>query len=401
MSEGRRILLCCEQYPPSVGGVQEVMRQIAERLASRGFEVVVATGAHPRRDTRAVLDGVTVVSFPVTGNRVKGFSGPVQDYQAFLRSERFDAILIKAAQQWTFDGAVDVLPELDARKVFIPCGFSGLHDPRYAAYFTQMPDWLRLFDALVFYADGYQDIAFARAHGLTALHLIPNGVDEREFADIEEHGVRAQLGIPADDDLLLSVGSMIAAKGHWEALAAFAQARLDRPATLVLNGNTPHTGFVGTSKRLLKHAAAGRWPIAWMASRVSRLPGKRVITTDLPRERLLRLYKSADLFVFASHVEYSPLVLFEAAAAATPFVASNAGNSREIAAWTGAGTIVDQVAADGRTPDATAFARAIEAALHDRQALRAAGARGREAVLRDGFTWGRIVDEYMGVLNLR
>ena len=33
-----RLLLCCENYAPSVGGVQEVMRQLAERLSIPGME---------------------------------------------------------------------------------------------------------------------------------------------------------------------------------------------------------------------------------------------------------------------------------------------------------------------------------------------------------------------------
>lgn len=401
MNERRRVLLCCEQYAPSVGGVQEVMRQIAERLASQGEDVVVATGAHPRRAQNAVINGVKVVSFPVSGNKVRGMTGPVADYQAFLREGGFDAVLIKAAQQWTFDAAVDVLPGLDARKIFIPCGFSGLRDPRYADYFLEMAHWLRLFDGLVFYADSYQDITFARAHGLTALHLIPNGVDEREFASMDAGAIREELGIPAGDDVVLSVGSMIAGKGHWEVLAAFRQAQLDRPTTLVLNGNAPGGGALGSLKRALKHALSGRWPISLLAGRVGRMPGKRVIVTDLPRPRLLALYKTADLFAFASHVEYSPLVLFEAAAAATPFIASDVGNSREIAQWTGAGTIVSETGPDGRTPSTPAFARAIETALRDLPALHAAGARGRAAVFDNGLTWARIVAKYREVLEPR
>lgn len=399
MTVRRRVLLCCEQYPPSVGGVQEVMRQIAERLAIRGIEVVVATSAHPARKLRETINGVTVVSFGIAGNRIKGITGPVNDYQSFLRSESFDAILIKAAQQWTFDAAVDVLPEVNARKVFIPCGFSGLGDPRCGSYFEEMPAWLRLFDSLVFYAGSYQDIAFAQRHGLTQLRLIPNGVDEREFADLEAFDIRAQLGVPADEDLLLSVGTKIAAKGHWEVLAAFKAARLPRPATLVLNAGAPSASAWHALKRSAKHLFSGRRPLEWLASRVSRSEGKRVIVTDLPRESLLHLYKAADLFVFASHIEYSPLVLFESVASATPFIASAAGNSREIAAWTGAGTIVEE--ADGRTPSTTAFARAIEAKLEDLPALRAVGMAGRQVILSEGFTWGRIIDQYIDVLELQ
>lgn len=242
MIHRKRVLLCCEQYSPSVGGVQEVMRQIAERLVQRGVDVVVATGIHPHREATAFINGVQVVSFAISGNRVHGINGPVYDYHCILKKGNFDAILIKAAQQWTFDAAVDVLDQIHCRKVFIPCGFSGLADPSFSNYFERMPIWLSYFDELIFYSNTYQDIEFARAHGLKNLRLIPNGVDAQEFKNASPGQILDELGIDAADDLLLSVGSMIMAKGHWEVLAAFRQARLKQPATLVINGNHVHGG---------------------------------------------------------------------------------------------------------------------------------------------------------------
>jgi L-malate glycosyltransferase len=398
LNQHRRILLCCEHYPPSVGGVQEVMRQIAERLAAQSFNVCVATGAHPQRAVDTVVNGVRVVSFSISGNKVKGLTGPVAEYQRFLREGRFDALLIKAAQQWTFDAAADLIPLLNARKVFIPCGFSGLHDPGYRAYYEQMPEWLRQFDQLVFYASNYQDINFARQHGLTKLQLIPNGVDEREFTSQDNRGIRARLGIPAENDLLLSVGSRIMAKGHWEVLEAFRLARFDRPTTLVLNGNSPKGGPLSTLKRTVKHAVGGRWPLSLQASRANKLSCKQVLVTDLPRPDLLALFSAADLFVFASHVEYSPLVLFEASAAGLPFISSSAGNSAEIAQWVGSGTIVEPKAANSAAVAPQALARAIEQALGDPAALKSAGARARSNTFARGLVWARIIDDYIKVL---
>ena len=46
-----KLLLCCESYWPHRGGVQEVMRQIAERMAAGGHDVSVATRVHPDRKT--------------------------------------------------------------------------------------------------------------------------------------------------------------------------------------------------------------------------------------------------------------------------------------------------------------------------------------------------------------
>jgi len=400
MKKLSRVLLCCENYPPSVGGVQEVMRQIAERLTSFGLQVTVATSTHPDRLLDTVYRGVRIVSFPITGNLVNGMKGPVENYRSFLQNSDFDVILIKAAQQWTFDAAVDILAILRARKFFVPCGFSRLLDSRYNLYYQEMPFWLSIFDGLIFYSSEYQDIKFARMHGLKNIHCLANGVDEREFADLDDHNIRSRLGIPESHDLLLSVGTQIAAKGHWEVLRAFSNVKLSRPATLVINGNMPVNGFFSHFMQFSKLLLTGRWPLKLEALRFSlSSPNKRVIISDLPRSELVNLYKAADLFVFASHVEYSPLVLFEAAAAGTAFIASPAGNSREIAQWTEAGCILERDLKARCSLNTRKLAQKIKEMTADKSLLIEIGRRGRNNIFNKGFTWDKIVFDYLSLLT--
>jgi glycosyltransferase involved in cell wall biosynthesis len=395
---GKRLLLCCEQYHPSVGGVQEVMRQIAERLAARGFDVWVATGKHPQRAENTLLNGVRIVSFPITGNRVNGLNGPLSEYHRFLKEGAFDAILVKAAQQWTFDAMVDVLAVLDARKVFIPCGFSRLNDLRYRDYYSEMPSWLSQFDHLVFYASNYQDIKFAREHGLTRIRLISNGVDEREFSVLPEPGIRERLGIPNDNLLLFSVGSRIFQKGHWEVLEAFRLVKLDRPSTLVLNANAVGGSPVAQATRLAKLVLSGRLPLSLQKLLVNGGVRKQVMLTNLSRPELIKLYSSSDLFVFASHVEYAPLVLFEASAAGLPFLSSSAGNSVEIGDWFGNGRIVGPKGFDSAEVAPEKLASAIQEVFSDQVSMKYNGAAARGRVFEQGFTWSRILDHYIEVL---
>jgi glycosyltransferase involved in cell wall biosynthesis len=393
-----RVLIGVENYYPSIGGVQEVMRQIATRLAAEGVEVSVATSSHVRRSKDAVIDGVRVVSFPISGNRVRGMSGPVSEFQDYLCCKRFDAVMIKAAQQWSFDAAVPVLGRIAGRKVFIPCGFSGLHDPMYADYYRHMPGWLRLFDALIFYSEQGQDLRLARECGIGPLFLVTNGVDEAEFAAQPRIGVRDLVNVPEGHDVLVTVGSRIPLKGHWDLVRAFGRANLSRPTTLVVNANVPGRS---ASARLASHAKSmlrGHAPLSIEGARVRLLDRRKAVRiVDLPRRALIEMLREATLFVLASKFEYAPLVLYEAVAAGTPFLSTDVGNAREIAQATGAGLIVKQ--REIGTADSMTLARGIEALMADPARLSTMRASAQSAFARGEFLWKSIYPIYRAILS--
>lgn len=499
-----RLLFCCEFYFPSVGGVQEVMRQIAERMVRRGHDVTVATTRLANRDF-VEHNGVKIAEFGVAGNLVRGMEGEVERYRAFVESFACDAILIKAAQQWTFDALWPVLDAIEARKVFIPCGFSGLFEPSYVAYFEELPAILRKFDHLIFYAERYRDVDFARKHGLDQFSILPNGASEIEFGVAEDPTFRQRHAIPEDSAVLLTVGSITGVKGHRELLEAFVRLKTKRRhVTFIMNGNEPPKpvvslqssqpvfplqpspqethelsnppdsvppGVLTRAKLVLQNEGVegicdrfsrrwhhytdpwsrrvrGIWRIltqsgyvlrteGWLGVRVrlmhrigprlvrsgllERMPAsiramanpmafwmaearrdpdnKLLIVDDFPRDELVQAYKAADLFVFASNIEYSPLVLFEAVAAGTPFLSVPVGNAEEIAKWTGAGIICpapkDERGYTRVSPEV--LANAISEAVEKPEWLAELGARGHEA-WEGRFTWDAITARYEEIL---
>ncbi len=416
-----RILLGCEFYYPSVGGVQEVMCQIGERLVARGHSVTVATTYLAERQSRE-MNGVTIAEFKVSGNAVRGMKGNVGAYRRFLLRGDYDVVMVMAAQQWTFDAMVPVLDQITKPKVFIPCGFSGLYEPAYGDYFRAMPEVLGKFDHLVFNASDYRDINMARNHGLSNLSIVPVGASEREFAVPRDPAFRSRLGIDQEAFVLLTVGRPGAAKGHWELADAFALARFDqRPAVLILIGSEVRPRARGRARALLSTSVmylrirAGRVkrfvlrlpprpkptrePIAVVVARInSAAPAKRAVVTDLPRAELVQAYLNSDLFVFASHVEYSPLVLYEAAAAGLPFLTVPVGNSPEIAAWTGGGVVCPAPKDDrGYTKvDPAVLAEKITSLAASPEQLATLGQAGRQA-WSERFTWDKIVDQYEAI----
>lgn len=417
-----KILFCVEFYYPSVGGAQEVVRQIAERLHTYGHTVSIATTRMPTR-TSTEHKGVNLVEFYISGNRVDGLHGEIDRYHQFLASSDFDIVIFYAAQQWTFDAAWPVMDRITARKIFVPCGYSNLFDTAYRSYFNELPKTIRKMNGIVYHAENYRDINFGAALGLDKGTFIPNGADIGEFSVPKDSNFRQSISVGPDEFMVLTVGTMTGLKGHLELVQSFAEADFGQSrAVLILNGNAPedsHRRKSGTRHLLASLRRAGsvysirrglnfilRWRSrrngisgsvhAW-ADKINREQGKnkKVIITDLPRERLIQAYLNSNLFVFASNIEYSPLVLYEACAAGLPFLTVPVGNAVEIAKWTKGGLICSaEVDGHGYTRvDPTVFARRIEKLANDRECLIRLGENGHEAS-RQRYNWDLIAREY-------
>lgn len=377
-----KILHAVEFYYPSVGGAQAVVQQISECLAARGHEVTVATSYVPERSEN-IHRGVKIVPFGVTGNTVRGMRGEVERYQEFVRDGEYDVILVYAAQQWTCDALLSILDQIRAKKVFAPCGFSGLHEAPYQEYFERMPDLLRKFDVLVFHSTSYRDVQFARARGLRNWVMIPNGAAVDEFEPVprsfkEKFDLRST-------SMILTVGSHTGMKGHRVVLDAFRRAQIE-DATLVIVGNRVDGGCAQDC--------------LWRTWVYNRLPGirsrkKAIRALSLERADVIAAYQAADVFLFASSIECSPLVLFEAMAAGCAFATTPVGNSAEVVEWSQGGILIPaRENSHGytiSTPDRVAAA--IEMLIHDSGLRRRLGRQG-QAAWRERFTFERIAVEY-------
>jgi glycosyltransferase involved in cell wall biosynthesis len=369
-----------------MGGSGEVVREVSERLAARGHEVTVATSTLPERSSRAHA-GVRIVEFPISGNLAGGFRGDINAYLDFLRTADVDLMMNYALQEWTADLALLVAPELRYGKVMTTCGLSGLHMPAFESYFRYLHFHLRHFDRLIFHSASYRDADYATKHDLKNTTVIPNAVREEEFAASPAPGFRARHGIPDDAFLVLTVANYTGGKGQDKLIEIIERADIGRTAVLLVGKN-----FI--DPRSVEEVLAK--PIAQLSGRSG--GDKTVICRELPRSEVVQAFFAADLFLFPSLIECSPLVLFETAAAGTPFISTDVGNAREIAEWTGAGLIAPgSMHETGYTfVDVAKAARMVEELFRDPDRRRTMGARGRKTVL-ERYTWDKIVDRYEAV----
>lgn len=403
------ILLACEHFYPQGGGVAKFMHEVAKRLIGFGHQVEVVTSFYSERNVHFV-DGIKINPFKVSGNDVNGLHGEVQEYQDFLVNGKYDCLMVMAAQQWTLDAMLPVLPKIPYKKVHIPCGYSSFYLKSYKKYYEDMKVNIKNFDHLIYNSTDYRDINFARENGCKNIHIIPAGASETEFDGVPRKSVRPELNISPEDFVFLTVGAPAYHKGHKEALQAFLMAKLDFPSVLVLNGNYNNIVTLNISqlcanpKVFLKELAQrilgiAPYNIKKLAER-NTSSNKKIIFSNLPRQELISLFYESNLFLFPSHIEYSPLVIFECLGAGLPFLSVPVGNLDEIIEWTSAGEMCTDVKFfKGRTfVNPKSFSIMMEKLSSDKTKLEKYRQNGREAFLKR-FNWGIIAKEIEAIMN--
>lgn len=341
-----RILHVVEQYPPETGGMAVVAQTLTEFLSEQGDDVTVVTNANHERYEVTQAGGIHIVQFRLDGSWQKGYFGDVEAYRHFLVNSHYDVIVFFAAQTAFTDIALPLVGRLEARTILLPTGFSELREPARRDYYMKMRDWLLDFDLCIFHSKSYQDVKFARSWGVNRLAVIPNGASRREFSGNGiPSTVLSSLGITNTDRLILHVGSFTSFKGQFEALKIFVGAR-PKNAVLVLAGNdaSPDHHRLGRLRR-----EVARWDLSSYrncaryirsANKKGAADNRRVIAGDFKRAEVLALFARADVFLFPSNIECAPIVIIEAMAAGTAFIATDVGNVAEIARETGAGLVI-------------------------------------------------------------
>lgn len=324
-----KILHTVQFYLPSVGGMQEVVRQISEHLVKLGHDVTVATSKDPGRKSRKI-NGVKIEEFDIKGNAVIGMKGEIDRYRKYLMDSNFDIITNFAATQWATDIMLPILSKIKAKKVFVPTGFSMHYVSSYNQYFAQMKSWMKEYEMNVFLSDDYRDINFARENGVKKIRVIPNGASKEEFGKKEKIDIKNELGIPQNHFLILHVGSHTGVKGHGEAIRIFERADIKHATFLIIGNNT--TGGCDRNCKLKKLAFAIAPP--------NRRKDKKLVIKEFDKIHTVAAYQAADLFLFTSNIECSPLVLFECMASRTPFLTTDVGNAKEIISWSHSGVLL-------------------------------------------------------------
>ena len=368
-----KLLQANKAYAPHLGGIETVVKQVAEGFASRGWESEVLVASDGRRGSNEVVDGVRVrrVAAPA-----RALSLPLAPgYPLSLARRSADVLLVHE-------------PSLLAAVAL------GLGGGRTRKRFDRLAVWWHsdivrqaalsrgyapLLRRLLQHAD---DVIVASPHHLRSspflqpfaekVSVIPYGVDLARFEIDEDRRIRVdaarrRFGTP----LVLYAGRLAAYKGIEQLDAAMT---LAPSARLVVVGEGP-------GAQTLRQGSAYR-------------DGRVTLVPHLPERDLVDLFHACDLFVLPSvqNSEAFGIVQLEAMACGKPVVSFDLPTGVTFVNRHGFTGLVAPVG------DARALAGAIERLLGDDELRLTLGRQARERVTAE-FTVDRMIQSTIDLVR--
>ncbi len=212
------------------------------------------------------------------------------------------------------------------------------------------------------------------------VRVIPNGIDVNQYRPTFDSTLLREYNITPEKPFLLFVGRVTRQKGIIHLVNAIKY--LMPGLQVVLCAGAPDTPEIGKEmvERVKEVQAAARHEIIW-------------IEQWLPREKLIRLYSHASVFVCPSIYEPFGIINLEAMACETPVVASAVGGIPEVVSDGETGLLVpfEPVSHDNFEPKnpekfSKDLADAVNGLLGSSEKMRRMGQKSRERVEKE-FSW--------------
>jgi phosphatidylinositol alpha 1,6-mannosyltransferase len=360
---GVRIALIAETFTPAVNGVVNSVRQVADRLVSRGHEpVIVAPSGQTYRSTSGrPIEVVTVPAMALPGYRELAVARPSADVLGILRDLRPDVVHL-ASPAVLGKVAVQAANELNIPSVAVfqtdLCAFAR----RYHLRATARLMWTQL----------------RRIHNAADLTLVPSSATAYQLRG-QGIGPLALWARGVDREL-------------------FHPARRDETWRRAVGGGRLIVGFVGRlapEKRVEMLEPASRLPGVQLVvvgdgprrKALQRMLPDAQFTGQLTGEELGNTMASLDLLVHPGADETFCQVVQEALCAGVPVIATASGGPLDLIRHGDTGLLW----AGG---DADVLAAQVAALRDDPIALARMAVKARPSVVHR--TWDRMTDELLG-----
>jgi glycosyltransferase involved in cell wall biosynthesis len=299
-----KILQVCPKYYPSVGGVEEHVRNISERLAKKYDVSVFTTDPSGKLRKEEVINGVKIKRFKSWApNEAYYFSRELKEH-LMKNSDSFD--IVHAHSYHAFPSLYAARAKNRNKLVFTPHYHGGGHtffrNLLHIPYKFVGRNIFRKADKIICVSNHEKSLVidhFEINEGKVT--VIPNGVNLEEFKGLERRR--------KDYRAILYVGRLEKYKGVQYLIKTLP--KLDDDIILEVVGKGPY------KESLIK-----------LARKLS-VENRVKFYQDLPRRELLQKYANADLFVLLSKLEAYGISIAEALALGTPCIVANNSALRE------------------------------------------------------------------------
>jgi glycosyltransferase involved in cell wall biosynthesis len=176
-------------------------------------------------------------------------------------------------------------------------------------------------------AESLKTLAVEQGIAPEKIEVIPNAVDRQTFRVGDRDEARRALGIGPSDRLVVSVGMLVAGKGHHHVVDAIArlQTRYDRLRLVIIGGGAHEPAYPEFLRRKINERE---------------LQETVRLTGALPPETVARWLQAADVFALSTYDEGCCNAILEAMACGLPVVTTPAGDNALLVAPPRRGFIV-------------------------------------------------------------
>ena len=373
-----------QSYAPTSGGVRTLVHAQRDWCVRHGIEhVLIVPGERDGVDRDGLLTTHTVASPRMPGSPVYRLLLRSDKVLRILQGEMPDVVEVHCAYNlpWTallhrrrHGGLVTAFFNTDVATAYVEAPLArraGRAVGRTARALTE-----RYLRSLYNRCDVVVGISPAMHQRLGAIGVrgavhIPLGVDLDTFSpERRDPALRTELGVAADELLLVYAGRLDREKRPDIVLEAFARLPADFGAVLVLAGDGPLR--------------------ASLEQRAAEVGRAHVLPFIADRGELARLYASADVYVSAHGHETFGLSVVEAQACGLPVVGVRGG------------AMIDRVRPETGILVKPESPAALAAAIADtpRDSWKPMGERARERV-REKFSWDRTFDTLLDIYRAR
>ena len=285
-----KVLIACDFYWPSVGGVETIVANLGETLTGLGYEVEIAARALPNR-TANHYRGMVIHSLDAETMGANGLPRASQQLKALIESGHYSGVIMRADPLnwviWSLEGTN--IPAHTRVLVQPLINEDGYGEWRGNTHFRQrLAFTLRQATNIVCLTHSGPDARYMKEEGISFIHL-PNATTPLASST----DFRRDYGFDPHKPLLVHVANLWPVKNHINLVKTFKSLALD--CQLALIGNpSGHGDYVEKVRSLV---AEDR--------RIKLLHG-------LSGEKVAAAMKAADLVILPSLGEVFPVSIIEA-----------------------------------------------------------------------------------------